>query len=215
MTPAQATHAAAAAAACRAPAATAPTRSRVSGAFYTFMPVASPNLCAICAICVTAFLFASRKNGMVVVSKGESVWYDPQSGGEFDLPIGGLVMAADAGQIQVKLATGEVRPAPDLYHRRHMHQHSHALTSSSTHILHLCARAASPLQEKWIPAAEHGQIHNMHQSSVEGCDDMISLGDLHEGAILHNLSIRYKDPNMCNIYVSEHIPHRCHQTGSG
>lgn len=63
---------------------------------------------------------------------------------------------------------------------------------------------ASPfaLQDKWVPAAEHGSISNMHQSSVQGCDDMIGLGDLHEGAILHNLSIRYKNSEMCNIYVS-------------
>ena len=39
----------------------------------------------------------------------------------------------------------------------------------------------------------------MHISSVEGVDDMISLGDLKESAILHNLHLRYKDDN---IYVS-------------
>ncbi|XP_072139827.1 unconventional myosin-X [Mobula birostris] len=32
----------------------------------------------------------------------------------------------------------------------------------------------------------------MHPSSVEGVEDMASLADLHEGAIMHNLHIRYK-----------------------
>ena len=42
-------------------------------------------------------------------SKGDSIWYEPGTNGEFDLPIGGQVLSADAGQIQLKLATGEVR----------------------------------------------------------------------------------------------------------
>lgn len=56
-------------------------------------------------------------------------------------------------------------------------------------------------EDKWIPASEHEHVSIMHPSSVEGCDDMIGLGDLHEGAILHNLSIRYKNKEMCNIYT--------------
>jgi myosin-7 len=99
---------------------------------------------------------------MVVVSKGDSVWYESGTKGEFDLPIGGKVLAADAGQIQLRLATGE---------------------------------------DIWVPAAEHDKIKNMHESSVAGSEDMINLGDLHEGAILHNLWLRYTNKEMCTIYT--------------
>lgn len=99
---------------------------------------------------------------MVVVNSGDNIWYEPPSKDEFSLPVGGVVVTADAEQIKLQLATGE---------------------------------------EKWISSQDHDQLKIMHESSVEGCDDMIGLGDLHEGAILHNLSIRYKNKEMCNIYT--------------
>lgn len=40
----------------------------------------------------------------------------------------------------------------------------------------------------------------MHQTSVDGVDDMANLGDLHDAAILHNLHLRYKTDK---IYVSD------------
>lgn len=42
----------------------------------------------------------------------------------------------------------------------------------------------------------------MHQSSVDGVEDMSMLEDLHEAAILLNLHQRYKQNR---IYVSEQI----------
>ena len=39
----------------------------------------------------------------------------------------------------------------------------------------------------------------MHQTSVEGVEDMIQLGDLTESGIMHNVQMRYNDKK---IYVS-------------
>ena len=45
----------------------------------------------------------------------------------------------------------------------------------------------------------HDNVTPMHQTSIDSVDDMASLGDLHEAAILYNIYQRYTRDT---IYVS-------------
>lgn len=51
------------------------------------------------------------------------------------------------------------------------------------------------------------KVQPMHHSSIAGVEDMATLEDLHEGAIMHNLFLRYQQRR---IYVSfpAAAPHR-------
>ncbi|GCB63852.1 hypothetical protein scyTo_0014686, partial [Scyliorhinus torazame] len=50
-----------------------------------------------------------------------------------------------------------------------------------------------------LNALTREKVLAMHPSSIEGVEDMATLTDLHEGAIMHNVHMRY---NQDNIYVS-------------
>lgn len=48
-------------------------------------------------------------------------------------------------------------------------------------------------------------VYPMHPSSVHGVEDMSTLAELHEAAIMHNLYLRYTEDS---IYVSVWLEHR-------
>lgn len=48
-------------------------------------------------------------------------------------------------------------------------------------------------------ALSRQKVQPMHHSSVRGVEDMSALEDLHDGAIMHNLFLRYQQRH---IYVS-------------
>ncbi|XP_069473976.1 unconventional myosin-VIIb [Ambystoma mexicanum] len=51
-------------------------------------------------------------------------------------------------------------------------------------------------KEHWIRANNLSSVHSMHPSSAQGVEDMISLGDLNEAGIVHNLLIRHRERNI-------------------
>ncbi|KAL8618879.1 hypothetical protein ACOMHN_000886 [Nucella lapillus] len=89
---------------------------------------------------------------MVILSKGDYVWLEPQKPGEFAVSMGAKVQMSDSGRIRVVDDDG---------------------------------------REHWVDGKR--QMRHMHVTSVDGVDDMISLGDLNESGILRNLFIRYMD----------------------
>ena len=68
--------------------------------------------------CLLLTLPLSPCFAMVVVAKGDHVWYDDGSTGEFDLPIGAIVKHADAGQIIIILDGGEEKWIPTAEHSK-------------------------------------------------------------------------------------------------
>lgn len=58
-------------------------------------------------------------------------------------------------------------------------------------------------REHWVDGST--KLRHMHITSVDGVEDMISLGDLNESGILRNLFIRYMDHHIyviCELILS-------------
>lgn len=96
---------------------------------------------------------------MVIVTRGDYIWIEPQAKREFDVAIGARVASAEGRRIQVIDDDGK---------------------------------------EQWLTPER--RIKAMHPTSIQGVEDMISLGDLHEAGILRNLLIRYNE-NLIYTYT--------------
>ena len=65
----------------------------------------------------------------------------------------------------------------------------------------VCVGVSVLLQVIYLQKAELNRetVYPMHPSSIHGVEDMSTLAELHEAAIMHNLFLRYQKDN---IYVS-------------
>ena len=106
--------------------------------------------------------------------QGDYIWIEPASRREFDVAIGARVVTAEGRKIQVE---------PDLDKNSQFGCHQVVNDDGD---------------ELWLTPER--RIKAMHPTSVQGVEDMISLGDLHEAGILRNLLIRYND-NLIYTYT--------------
>jgi len=124
---------------------------------------------------------------MASFEKGANVWYHhPQ---ETWIPT--TVSIGGSGELTVKTEDGEVRAEPPLLPQCPL---GRALCSR----LLTPARCAPPLQELTVEAGS-GNVMPLHPSSLTACEDMVSLGDMNNAALLHNLRLRYWEDD---IFVS-------------
>lgn len=50
------------------------------------------------------------------------------------------------------------------------------------------------------------RVYAMHQSSIDGVEDMSALAELHEAAIMHNLYQRYQKDDIYVSRLRRHLP---------
>eukprot|EP01049_Picozoa_sp_SAG25_P007713 SAG25_NODE_647_length_6214_cov_5.107277_1_plen_127_part_00 len=104
--------------------------------------------------------------------KGANVWYHHPV--ETWIPT--TVLAGGSGEITVKTEDGEVHPVASSVVR--------AMPGP-------CAIAdPSPAQEFKVET-DNGNVMPLHPSSLTAVEDMVSLGDMNNAALLHNLRPRY------------------------
>ena len=119
----------------------------------------------------------------VFALQGDYIWVEPISRREFDVAIGARVISAEGRKIQVSQSVISDNQADERL---------------PTLVPPLIPQVVDDDgNEMWLTPER--RIKTMHPTSVQGVEDMIGLGDLHEAGILRNLLIRYND-NL--IYVS-------------